>query len=73
MTSSTEDKSCRECGVVVDEDDGRLVIIGENSEGFEWIFLCLSCVREWRRRGLERHGLSSQDIAKQLDAEYPNI
>ena len=46
-------------------------IIGKKKDGFEWIFLCLQCVRDWRQRGLEREGTPAEDIEAILDKEYP--
>ena len=62
---------CKECQKNVNELEGRSVIIGKNKDGFEWIFLCLQCVRDWRQRGLEREGTPPEDIEAILDKEYP--
>ena len=62
---------CKECQKNVDELDGRSVIVGKSEDGFEWIFLCLQCVRDWRQRGLEREGTPPEDIKAILDKEYP--
>ena len=62
---------CKECQKNVDELDGRSVIVGKNEDGFEWIFLCLQCVRDWGQRGLEREGTPPEDIKAILDNEYP--
>ena len=35
------------------------------------MFLCIECVRDWRKRGLEREGLTDQEVLLQLDKEYP--
>ena len=65
-------EQCRECAAIVDEDTGRWLILDRLKEkGFEWMFLCIECVRDWRRRGLEREGLSEQEVLQQLDEEYP--
>ncbi|MAV88729.1 MAG: hypothetical protein CMM67_10865 [Rhodospirillaceae bacterium] len=64
---------CKECQQNVEEINGRSVIIGERLDGFEWIFLCIHCVRDWRQRGLEREGNSPEDIKIKLDKEYPVI
>ena len=62
---------CKECQKTVDEFNGRSVIVGKREDGFDWIFLCIQCVRDWRQRGLEREGNSSEDIKLKLDKEYP--
>tara|TARA_X000001036_G_C20377894_1_gene683342 strand:- start:501 stop:713 length:213 start_codon:yes stop_codon:yes gene_type:complete len=62
---------CKECQENVEEINGRSVIIGERGDGFDWIFLCIQCVRDWRQRGLEREGNSPKDIKLKLDKEYP--
>ena len=72
MTLPAVTQRCHECAHVVDEDLGRWVIVGENDSGFEWMFLCIFCVREWRQRSLERQGLSLDDINERLNEEYPN-
>ena len=41
------------------------------SEGFDWKFMCILCVRAWRKRGLEREGVSDEAVMLQLDKEYP--
>ena len=45
--------------------------MGQNKEGFDWIFLCLHCIRDWRKRGLESQGHSAEAIKDILDKEYP--
>ena len=67
MTTET----CRECAAIVDETTGRWLILDQSKEGFEWMFLCIECVRDWRKRGLEREGLTDQEVLLQLDKEYP--
>ena len=63
---------CKECAATVQEDKGRWLILDQNEgSGFDWMFLCIQCVRDWRQRGLEREGLSDNEIAVQLDGEYP--
>ena len=65
-------ETCFECQDAVEEDQGRWLILDEaESEGFDWKFMCLSCVRAWRKRGLEREGLSDEAVTVQLDKEYP--
>ena len=64
-------ETCRECAAIVDETIGRWLILDQSKEGFEWMFLCIECLRDWRRRGLEREGLSEQEVLQQLDEEYP--
>ena len=62
---------CRECEAAVEEENGRWTIMGEKEDGFDWMFLCIQCVRDWRQRGLEREGLSCKEINVQLNKEYP--
>ena len=70
LKNTTE--TCKECAVIVDEDTGRWLILDQSKEeGFEWMFLCIECVRDWRKRGLEREGLTDQEVLLQLDKEYP--
>jgi len=33
--------------------------------------MCILCVRAWRKRGLEREGVSDEAVMLQLDKEYP--
>ncbi len=61
---------CKECQKNVDELEGRSVILGKKKDDFEWIFLCLQCVRDWRQRGLEREEVPAEDIEAILDKEY---
>ena len=61
----------KECQKNVDELEGRSVILGKKKDDFEWIFLCLQCVRDWRQRGLEREEVPAEDIEAILDKEYP--
>jgi hypothetical protein len=49
---------------------GRWVILGGKEDGFDWIFMCIHCVRDWRKRGLEREGHSVQSVIEILDKEY---
>ena len=58
---------CKECQKNVDELEGRSVILGKKKDDFEWIFLCLQCVRDWRQRGLEREEVPAEDIEAILD------
>ena len=65
-------ETCFECQDAVKEDQGRWLILNEaKSEGFDWKFMCLGCVRAWRKRGLERAGVSDEAVMVQLDKEYP--
>ena len=45
--------------------------MGQDDEGFEWVFLCLDCIRSWRARGLEREGYTPKKIKNILNKEYP--
>ena len=69
-------KQCLECSALVEETKGRMVILDQESpiaegEGFQWSFLCIQCVRDWRERGLKREGLSPEEVLERLDKEYP--
>ena len=65
-------ETCFECQDAVEEDQGRWLILDEaESEGFGWKFMCIQCVRAWRKRGLERQGVSDEAVMLQLDKEYP--
>ncbi len=69
-TMTTE--TCRECATTVEEDSGRWLLLDQSKEeGFEWMFLCIQCVRDWRLRGLEREGLTQEEVLLQLNKEYP--
>ena len=68
MTTET----CKECDATLEEDSGRWLILDQSKDdGFDWMFLCIQCVRDWRQRGLEREGLSDYEIEVQLGEEYP--
>jgi hypothetical protein len=62
---------CHECEKLSEDKKGRWLILDEKEKGFDWMFLCIQCVRDWRERGLGREGLHSKEIAVQLDKEYP--
>ena len=65
-------ETCFECQTTVVEGQGRWLIRDEvESEGFDWKFMCILCVRAWRKRGLEREGVSDEAVMLQLDKEYP--
>ena len=65
-------ETCFECQDAVEEDQGRwLILEGAESESFDWKFMCLRCVRAWRKRGLEREGVLDEAVMVQLDKEYP--
>ena len=63
--------TCHEFEKTCEEKLGRQVIVGQNSEGFDWIFLCLNCIRDWRQRGLKSEGYSPKVIQDILNKEYP--
>ena len=68
----TTTETCKECAATVEEDSGRWLILDQSKDdGFDWMFLCIQCVRDWRQRGLEREELSSKEVVVQLDREYP--
>ena len=65
-------ETCFECQNAVEEAQGRWLILDETkSEGFDWKFMCVQCVRAWRKRGLEQEGISDEAVMVQLDKEYP--
>ena len=65
-------ETCFECQDSVEEDQGRWLILDETkSKGFDWKFMCVQCVRAWRKRGLEQEGISDEAVMVQLDKEYP--
>ena len=33
--------------------------------------LCIQCVRDWRKKGMEREGLTDREVLLQLDKENP--
>ena len=49
----------------------RLMLDEVKGDGFDWRFMCHGCVRAWRKRGLERVGVSDEAEMVQLDKEYP--
>ena len=61
---------CHDCQTSTEETAGRWVILGGKEDGFDWIFMCIHCVRDWRERGLEREGHSVQSAIEILDKEY---
>jgi hypothetical protein len=71
-----EQRQCLECSALVDVSKGRKLILEQGSssaegKGFQWSFLCLQCVRDWRKRGLKREGLPHEEVLERLDKEYP--
>ena len=67
-------ETCFECQDAVEEDQGRWLILDEaEDDGFDWKFMCLGCVRAWRKRGLEGEGLSDEAVAVRLNKEYPLV
>ena len=64
---------CGDCSATVAENAGRWVILGEKADGggFDWMFLCIKCLRDWKQRGLEREGYAPEDIKAMLDKSYP--
>ena len=56
--------------LILDQDNSAAEGKGENT-GFQWSFLCIQCVREWRERGLKREGLAHEEVLEILDKEYP--
>jgi hypothetical protein len=75
-----QQKQCDECSALVNETKGRMVILDQGNPategdgegtGFQWSFLCIQCVRDWRERGLKREGLSPEELLETLEREYP--
>ena len=65
-------ETCKECANAVEEDSGRWLILDQSKkDGFDWIFLCIQCVHDWRKHGLEREGLARKEVDLQLNKEYP--
>ena len=63
---------CKECAAIMEKDTGRWLVLDQSrEEGFEWMFLCIECVRGWRKIGLERERLSDQETLLQVHKEYP--
>jgi hypothetical protein len=61
---------CHDCQISIEETVGRWVILGGKEDGFDWIFICIHCVRDWRKRGLERDCHSVKSAIEILDKEY---
>lgn len=55
---------------ILDQDNSATEGEGEDA-GFQWSFLCIQCVRDWRERGLKREGLPHEEVLERLDNEYP--
>tara|TARA_Y100000588_G_C13840956_1_gene747792 strand:- start:306 stop:539 length:234 start_codon:yes stop_codon:yes gene_type:complete len=75
-----DQKKCQECLTKVEEAKGRMVILNQDNStnggadaGFHWSFLCVQCIREWRKRGLIREGFSQDEVLDQLNEEYPIV
>ena len=65
-------ETCFEYQATVDEDQGRWLVLDETEgEYFDWNFMCLGCVRAWRKEGLEREGGSDKALMVQMDKDYP--
>ena len=69
-------KKCQDCLNFFDENAGRLLITQQVTSqtpgnSLKWRFLCLNCIRDWRRRGLKREGLEEEEILRILDIEFP--
>ena len=56
--------------LILDQDNSATEGEGEDT-GFQWSFLCIQCVRDWRERGLKREGLPHEEVLERLDKEYP--
>ena len=63
-------KICFDCNHKFSESKGKMLII-ENDNKLVWNFYCLSCLEEWRKRGLRNHGYSDNEIEDLLKREYP--
>ena len=64
-------KVCFDCDQKFSESQGKMLII-ESDDKLVWNFYCLSCLKAWRKRGLENHGFSNKEIEYILKREYPN-
>ena len=64
-------EKCQECEIMTEENNGRWLILATKRKGFDWIFLCIQCVRAWRKRGLKYEDMSDAKIEVQLNKEYP--
>ena len=62
---------CHDCQAGTEEIEGLWVIPGEKEDGFNWIFMSVQSVRDWRKGGLERDGHSAQSAIDVIDKEYP--
>ena len=47
------------------------MLIIESDKKLVWNFYCLSCLEAWRKRGLQNHGYSDNEIEDLLKKEYP--
>lgn len=63
---------CNNCEKDTEEVFGRWVVLNNEPSHFDWSFLCIGCVRDWRRRGLERDGVGENEIKTVLDREFPD-
>jgi hypothetical protein len=56
--------------LILDQANSATEGEGEDT-GFQWSFLCIQCVRDWRERGLRREGLSPEEVLERLETEFP--
>ena len=63
-------KICFDCNHKFSESKGKMLIIESNNK-LVWNFYCLSCLEAWRKRGLQNHGYSDNEIKDLLKREYP--
>ena len=63
-------KVCFDCNHKFSESKGKMLII-ESDKKLVWNFYCLSCLEAWRKRGLQNHGYSDNEIKDLLKREYP--
>ena len=63
-------KVCFDCNHKFSASKGKMLII-ESDKKLVWNFYCLSCLEAWRKRGLQNHGYSDNEIKDLLKREYP--
>ena len=62
---------CKDCSKSIAEEKGKWLILSENTNQLKWVFMCLNCIRDWRKRALEREGFNCSEINHKLNKEYP--
>ena len=62
---------CLECMNHYNENSGKWLILNEDNEKFNISFICINCIKDWRKRCLLREGYNQQEIKILLEKEYP--